>query len=32
MGKLDSIRITEREVILGKPLIFDKNNIDQYNF
>ena len=32
MGKLDSIRITEHEVILGKPLIFDKNNIDQYNF
>jgi ABC-type sugar transport system substrate-binding protein len=32
MGKLDSIRITEREAILGKPLVFDKNNIDQYNF
>ena len=32
MGKLDSIRITEHEAILGKPLIFDKNNIDQYNF
>jgi ABC-type sugar transport system substrate-binding protein len=32
MGKLDSIRITEHEAVLGEPLIFDKNNIDQYNF
>ena len=29
MGKLDSIRITEHEAVLGEPLIFDKNNIDQ---
>jgi rhamnose transport system substrate-binding protein len=32
MGKLDSVRITEHEAILGEPLIFDKNNIDQYDF
>ena len=32
MGKLDSIRITEHEAVLGEPLIFDKNNIDQYDF
>ena len=32
LGKLESIRITEHEAVLGEPLIFDKNNIDQYDF
>ncbi|MBI81790.1 MAG: hypothetical protein CMJ81_01210 [Planctomycetaceae bacterium] len=32
MGRLESIRITDQEAILGEPLVFDKNNIDQYNF
>jgi rhamnose transport system permease protein len=31
-GKLGEIRIAGDEVILGKPLIFNKENIDQFNF
>jgi rhamnose transport system substrate-binding protein len=31
-GRLKGIRVTDREVILGPPLIFDKNNIDQSNY
>ena len=29
-GRLKGIRVTEREVILGPPMIFDKDNIDDF--
>jgi len=32
LGKLQSIEITGQQAILGKPLIFDRNNIDDYDF
>ena len=32
MGRLKGIKVTQDEVILGSPLIFDKNNIDDYQF
>jgi ABC-type sugar transport system substrate-binding protein len=31
-GKLATKRIVNREVLLGDPLVFDKGNIDSYNF
>ena len=31
-GKLGSIRVDGDQVILGEPLVFTKENIDQYNF
>lgn len=31
-GRLKSIRVTPGEVILGPPLVFDKNNLDAYDF
>jgi rhamnose transport system permease protein len=31
-GKLGPLRIEASEVILGKPFIFRKNNIDHFNF
>ena len=31
-GKLGTIEIKGDEVILGKPMIFNKENIDQFNF
>ncbi len=32
MGRLDSIEVGEDEILLGQPLIFDANNIDDFNF
>lgn len=32
LGRLKNIRVTENEAILGEPLIFDVNNIDDYKF
>ena len=31
-GRLGTIQIQGTEVILGKPMIFNKDNIDQFNF
>ena len=31
-GRLGAVEIRGSEVILGKPLIFNKDNIDQFNF
>jgi rhamnose transport system permease protein len=31
-GRLGTIEIQADEVILGKPLIFNKSNIDRFNF
>jgi rhamnose transport system permease protein len=31
-GRLGTIQIQGDEVILGKPMIFNKENIDQFNF
>lgn len=31
-GRLGQIEIRGSEVILGKPVIFNKENIDQFNF
>jgi rhamnose transport system permease protein len=31
-GRLGTIEIRGTEVILGKPFIFNKANIDQYDF
>jgi ABC-type sugar transport system substrate-binding protein len=31
-GKLGRIRVEGDQVILGNPLVFTKDNIDQYNF
>jgi hypothetical protein len=31
-GKLGRIRVEGDQVILGEPLVFTKDNIDQYNF
>jgi len=31
-GRLGAIQIRGSEVVLGKPFIFDKKNIDQYDF
>ena len=31
-GRLGTVKIKDREILLGEPLIFDKDNIDQYNF
>jgi rhamnose transport system substrate-binding protein len=31
-GRLGTIEIRGDEIILGKPLIFNKHNIDQFNF
>jgi ABC-type sugar transport system substrate-binding protein len=31
-GRLGEIKVTDREVLLGKPMRFDKNNIDQFDF
>ncbi|HYP07366.1 MAG TPA: ABC transporter permease, partial [Bryobacteraceae bacterium] len=31
-GKLGTIQIKGDEVLLGKPMIFNKENIDQFNF
>ena len=32
MGRLEGIRVTDGEVILGPPMIFDKDNIDEVDF
>jgi ABC-type sugar transport system substrate-binding protein len=32
LGRLDGVRVEGREVILGPPIVFDKNNIDMYDF
>lgn len=32
MGRLNSIEVGDDEVLLGEPLIFDSNNIDEFNF
>ena len=31
-GKLGRIRVDGDQVILGNPLVFTKENIDEYNF
>ncbi len=31
-GRLHNIQVTEDEVILGQPLVFDRSNINQYDF
>jgi ABC-type sugar transport system substrate-binding protein len=31
-GRLGEIAVNQREVLLGKPMRFDKDNIDQYDF
>ena len=31
-GRLGAVQIEGDEVILGKPMIFNKQNIDQFNF
>jgi ABC-type sugar transport system substrate-binding protein len=31
-GRLSKIKVTDREVLLGKPLRFDRDNIDKYDF
>jgi ABC-type sugar transport system substrate-binding protein len=31
-GRLHAIEVTEDEVLLGAPLVFDRSNIDQYDF
>jgi rhamnose transport system permease protein len=31
-GKLGAVEIQGTEVILGKPMIFNKDNIDRFNF
>jgi rhamnose transport system substrate-binding protein len=31
-GRLGKIQVKDREVLLGKPTKFDKNNIDQFDF
>ncbi|MBX9789707.1 MAG: substrate-binding domain-containing protein [Pirellulales bacterium] len=31
-GRLQQIEVTESEVILGPPVVFDRANIDQYDF
>jgi rhamnose transport system substrate-binding protein len=31
-GRIHSVEVTEDSVILGPPLVFDKSNIDQYDF
>lgn len=32
IGRLAGVRVTPTEVIQGPPIIFDKNNIDKYDF
>jgi rhamnose transport system substrate-binding protein len=32
VGRLKGIRVADGEVILGPPLIFDKDNVDRYDF
>lgn len=32
MGRLGNVTVTDGEVILGPPIIFDKDNVDQYDF
>lgn len=32
LGRLESIEVSDDEVLLGEPLIFDSENIDAYNF
>lgn len=32
MGRLDSIEVGNEEILLGEPLIFDGDNIDDFNF
>lgn len=31
-GRLGAITVRDREVLLGKPIRFDRNNIDKYDF
>ena len=31
-GRLKGIEVRENEVILGLPMIFDKNNVDHFDF
>ena len=31
-GRLKGIEVRENEVILGPPLIFDKDNVDDFDF
>ena len=31
-GRLGKIKVSQREVLLGKPLRFDRENIDRYDF
>jgi ABC-type sugar transport system substrate-binding protein len=31
-GRLKRVRVSEGEVLLGPPLIFDRTNVDQYDF
>jgi rhamnose transport system substrate-binding protein len=31
-GRLGTMQVKDRVVLLGDPLVFNKNNIDQYNF
>ena len=31
-GRLGAVEVQKDEVILGKPMIFNKSNIDQFNF
>jgi rhamnose transport system substrate-binding protein len=32
IGRLGKVTVTDDEVILGPPIVFDKDNIDQYDF
>ena len=31
-GKLGTVKVTGSEILLGEPLVFDRANIEQYNF
>jgi rhamnose transport system substrate-binding protein len=31
-GRLGRIQVRDREVLLGEPMRFDKNNVDKYDF